>query len=76
MLCETEEKPVYLGVIDHGPSYAIHQNCDRFIPTVYSKDKTRIITTNDPEPTASKLNAVQWILCNIYKVMKEGGQLQ
>ena len=76
MLCETAERPVYLGVIDGGASYAIHQNCDRFIPTVYSKDKTRIITTNDPEPTASKLNAVRWILCNIYKVMKEGGQLQ
>jgi len=76
MLYETEEKPIYLGVIGAGASYTVHQNCDRFIPTVYSKDKTRIITTNDPEPTASKLNAVQWILCNIYKVMKEGGQLQ
>ena len=76
MLYETEEKPIYLGVIGTGASYTVHQNCDKFIPTVYSKDKTRIITTNDPEPTASKLNAVQWILCNIYKVMKEGGQLQ
>ena len=76
MLCETTEKPVYLGVIDGGASYAVHQNGYRFIPTVYSKDKTRIITTNDPEPTASKLNAVRWILYNICKVMKEGGQLQ
>ena len=58
MLCETTEKPVYLGAIDGGASYAVHQNCDRFIPTVYSKDKTRIITTNDPEPTASKLNEI------------------
>ena len=72
MLYETEEKPVCLGVIGGGASYAVHQSGDRFIPTVYSKDKTRIITTNDPEPTASKLNAVRWILCNIYKVIEPG----